>query len=109
MTAAFLSLDDIAADLRLTCDRLERQAAGAEQDGQRLAVAALSQAQIRSAETRAKLGGHAPARTTEVPPTERYSIVIQFPSGLSEEIAITPSPTAIEGEMLDQDGEQLNC
>jgi hypothetical protein len=63
LTPAFLG---IAADLRLTCDRLERQAAGAELDGQRLAVAALSQAQMRSAETRAKLsgvGGYAPPRT----------------------------------------------
>jgi hypothetical protein len=109
LTAAFLSLDGIAADLRLTCDRLERQASGAEQDGQRVVVAALSQAQIRSIETRAKLGGHAPPRTTEVPPREKYSIVIQFSSGQSEEISVLPSPTTIDGEVSDADWGQLDC
>jgi hypothetical protein len=69
----------------------------------------LSQAQIRLIETRAKLGGHAPTRTTEVLPREKYSIAIHFSSGHSEEISVLPSPTTIEGEMLDQDNEQLNC
>jgi hypothetical protein len=112
LSAAFLSLDGIAADLRATCERLERQAVGAEQDGQRLAVAALSQAQIRSAETRAKLsgvGGYAPPRTTEVPAREKFSIVIQFSGGRSEEIAVLPSPTTIEGETFAPDREQQDC
>jgi hypothetical protein len=112
LTAAFLSLDGIAADLRLACDRLERQAAGAELDGQRLAVAALSQAQIRSAETRAKLsgvGGYAPPRTTELPAREKFSIVIQFSGGRSEEITMLPTPATIDGETVVEEEQQPDC
>jgi hypothetical protein len=112
ITAAFLSLDGIATDLRLTCDRLERQASGAEQDGQRGVVAALSQAQIRSAETRARLSGigaYAPSRITEVPAKEKFSIVIQFSSGRSEEISVLPSPTTIDGEVSDEDRGPPDC
>jgi hypothetical protein len=56
--AAFLALSAIVDGLRRTDERLERVAASAEQDGQRLAVSALSGQQIRMGEMKAKLGGH---------------------------------------------------
>jgi hypothetical protein len=55
--AAFLALNQIAADLRRVQERLERTADAAEADKQRLAVASLSGQQLRAAEVRAKLGG----------------------------------------------------
>jgi hypothetical protein len=55
--AAFLALNQIAADLRRVQERLERTAEAAEVDEQRLAVASLSGQQLRAAEVRAKLGG----------------------------------------------------
>lgn len=57
VTAAFLSLERIAMDLRRVQERLEHTANAAETDGQRLAVASLSGQQLRAAEVRAKLGG----------------------------------------------------
>ena len=53
---AFVALANIVADLRKVHERLERVADGAEQDGQRLAVAGLAAQQLRAAEVRAKLG-----------------------------------------------------
>jgi hypothetical protein len=55
--AAFLALNQIAADLRKVQERLERTADAAEVDKERLAVASLSGQQLRAAEVRAKLGG----------------------------------------------------
>jgi hypothetical protein len=57
VTAAFLSLERIAMDLRRVQERMERTANAAETDGQRLVVARLSGQQLRAAEVRAKLGG----------------------------------------------------
>jgi hypothetical protein len=53
----YLSIGPIVDGLRRTDERLERVATAAEQDGQRVAVSALSAQQIRLAETKAKLGG----------------------------------------------------
>jgi hypothetical protein len=66
LATAFLSLEQIAADLRRVQERLERTADAAEADSQRLAVASLSGQQLRAAEVRAKLagvGGYAPMRS----------------------------------------------
>jgi hypothetical protein len=54
----YLAIGRIVDGIRQTDARLERTAAGAEQDGQRLAVSALSAQQLRSAEVKARLGGH---------------------------------------------------
>jgi hypothetical protein len=65
--AAFLALNQIAADLRRVQERLERTAGAAEVDQQRLAVASLSGQQLRAAEVRARLGnvgGYATPRVT---------------------------------------------
>jgi hypothetical protein len=61
----WLALSEIVKDLRGIHDRLERSAAGAEADGQRMAVASLSSQQIKAQEVRAKMGGiggYAPQR-----------------------------------------------
>jgi hypothetical protein len=57
LAAAFIGLEEIAADLKRVRDRLERAAEAAEVDQQRLAVASLSGQQLRAVEVRAKLGG----------------------------------------------------
>ncbi|MFC3123518.1 hypothetical protein ACFOD4_00475 [Pseudoroseomonas globiformis] len=54
---AFVTLASIVEDLRRVHERLERTAAAAEDDDQRLAVASLSAQQLRATEVRAKLGG----------------------------------------------------
>jgi hypothetical protein len=61
----FVGLAAIVHDLRTVHERLERSAAAAEADKQRMAVSTLSAQQLRAAEVRAKLGavgGYAPAR-----------------------------------------------
>jgi hypothetical protein len=55
--AAFVALSNIVTDLRKVHERLERTAAAAETDNQRIAVASLSGQQLRAAEVRAKIGG----------------------------------------------------
>jgi hypothetical protein len=55
--SAFVALVGIMADLRKVHERLERTAAAAENDSQRLAVPSLSAQQLRAAEVRAKIGG----------------------------------------------------
>jgi hypothetical protein len=78
--AAFLALNQIAADLRRVQERLERTADAAEADKQRLAVASLSGQQLRAAEVRAKLGGvggYAPPRS-EMSSAPPFSLVIHF-------------------------------
>src|SRR5580700_550614 len=55
--SAWVALHEIVNDLRKVHARLERSAAAAEQDDQRLAVASLSAQQLRAAEVRAKIGG----------------------------------------------------
>jgi len=54
---AYVGLAAIVGDLQRAADRLERTAAAAEHDNQRLAVASLGAQQLRAAEVRAKLGG----------------------------------------------------
>jgi len=54
---AYVGLAAIVGDLQRAADRLERTAAAAEHDNQRLAVASLAGQQLRAAEVRAKLGG----------------------------------------------------
>ena len=56
LAAAFIGLNEIAADLQRVRDRLERAADAAEADNQRLAVSSLSAQQLRAAEVRARLG-----------------------------------------------------
>jgi hypothetical protein len=78
--AAFLALNQIAADLRRVQERLERTAEAAEVDQQRLAVASLSGQQLRAAEVRAKLGGvggYAPPRSAPNNGTP-FVLTIQF-------------------------------
>jgi hypothetical protein len=81
--AAFISLAGIVADLRRVHDRLERQADGAEVDGQRGAVAALSQQQLRAAEVRSRLGGvggYAPGKADGAGAAQTFSVTINFAS-----------------------------
>src|SRR5580704_3328459 len=69
VAAAFLGIAEIAKDLKILRDRLERTADAAETDSQRLAVASLSGQQLRAAEVRARLGnvgGYAPPRGVPV-------------------------------------------
>jgi hypothetical protein len=111
LAAAFLSLDGIARDLKTTCERLERQAAGAEMDGQRVAVAALSAQQIRSAEARAKLGGvggFAPSRMLDPAGSQpRFSVSIVFAGqGTQETFSIGRTPS-IEHPRLDAGSVQV--
>jgi hypothetical protein len=90
--AAFLALNQIAADLRRVQERLERTADAAEVDQQRLAVASLSGQQLRAAEVRAKLGrvgGYAPPRR-ELSDAQPFVLNIQFRGGRTERIEGTP-------------------
>jgi hypothetical protein len=91
--AAFLALAAIVDGLRRTDERLERVAASAEQDGQRLAVSALSAQQIRMGEMKAKLGGHGSygqARTPGDSPGRPFQINIIFSNAQrTETIAMT--------------------
>ena len=90
--AAFLALNQIAADLRRVQERLERTAEAAEVDQQRLAVASLSGQQLRAAEVRAKLGGvggYASPRgvASDAP---KFELNIIFSGGRTQRIVGTP-------------------
>jgi hypothetical protein len=101
--AAFISLAGIVADLRRVHDRLERQADGAEVDGQRGAVAALSQQQLRAAEVRSRLGGvggYAPGKADGAGAAQAFSVNIHFAS-TGETISIAPVPGAPSAAMID--------
>jgi hypothetical protein len=90
--AAFLALNQIAADLRRVQERLERTADAAEADKQRLAVASLSGQQLRAAEVRAKLagvGGYATPRT-EKPSGAPFVLNIIFSDRETTRIEGTP-------------------
>jgi hypothetical protein len=89
--AAFLALNQIAADLRRVQERLERTADAAEGDKQRLAVASLSGQQLRAAEVRAKLGGvggYAPPRAV-ASNAPRVEFKIIFSGGRTQRITGT--------------------
>jgi hypothetical protein len=94
--AAFLALNQIAADLRRVQERLERSADAAEIDNQRLAVASLSGQQLRAAEVRAKLGGvggYALPRADNGG-AQPFKLIINFTGS---------PPTVIEGTTLPPD------
>jgi hypothetical protein len=90
--AAFLALNQIAADLRRVQERLERTADAAEIDKQRLAVASLSGQQLRAAEVRAKLGGVGGYATprNEKEHAQPFVLNILFSGGRTERIEGTP-------------------
>jgi hypothetical protein len=90
--AAFLALNQIAADLRRVQERLERTADAAEIDKQRLAVASLSGQQLRAAEVRAKLGGVGGYATprTDKPSGAPFVLTINFSGGRTQRIEGTP-------------------
>jgi hypothetical protein len=90
--AAFLALNQIAADLRRVQERLERTADAAETDKQRLAVASLSGQQLRAAEVRAKLsgvGGYATPRSDKGN-APKFELNIIFSGGHTQRIEGTP-------------------
>lgn len=90
--AAFLALNQIAADLRRVQERLERNADAAEADSQRLAVANLSGQQLRAAEVRARLGGvggYASPRAV-ASDAPKFELNIIFSGGRTEHIVGTP-------------------
>lgn len=91
--AAFLALNQIAADLRRVQERLERTADAAEADKQRLAVASLSGQQLRAAEVRAKLGGVGGYATprTEKPGGAPFVLTINFSGRRTQRIEGTPA------------------
>lgn len=88
--ADYLSLAAIVSDLRQTGERLERVAAAAEQDGQRLAVASLAAQQHRGIELRGRLGGHAGFVPPRVQPGEAPALTVNFhfSSGRTETITM---------------------
>jgi hypothetical protein len=90
--AAFLALNQIAADLRRVQERLERTADAAEADNQRLAVASLSGQQLRAAEVRAKLGsvgGYASPRAV-ASDAPKFELNIIFSGGRTQHIVGRP-------------------
>ena len=102
---AFLALSAIVDGLRRTDERLERAAASAEQDGQRLAVSALSAQQIRMGEMRAKLGGVGGYGATKGPggggigEGGRFSVQIVFASqGRVETFTTRETHEIIDGQ-----------
>jgi hypothetical protein len=100
VTAALLTLQTIVTNLRGVQERLERAAAGAEDDKQRVTIAALAAQQIRAIELSAKLGGiYAPPRSdaggTNVPVVVRVERVF---IGVPE---IEPKP--VEGTVINLD------
>lgn len=103
--AAFVALTAIVADMRKVTERLERTAAAAEQDNQRLAVSALSSQQLRAAEVRAKIGGvgsYAPARSAEAAGTgQAFAINIVFSNG--ERLQVAAAPPADRGAIVEGD------
>ena len=100
--AAFLALNQIAADLRRVQERLERTADAAEVDNQRLAVASLSGQQLRAAEVRAKLGGVGGYATprSEKPSGAPFVLNINFSGGRT---------TRIEGMPMHPDDPAFNA
>ena len=80
---AFIALANIVADLKAVHDRLERSAAAAETDGQRMAVAGLSAQQLRAAEVRAKMGnvGGYGARQAGGAEAGLFTVNIMFSNG----------------------------
>jgi hypothetical protein len=100
--AAFLALNQNAADLRRVQERLERTADAAETDKQRVAVASLSGQQLRAAEVRAKLGGVGGYATprTDKPPGAPFVLNIIFSDR---------ETTRIEGTPMDPDDPMFNA
>jgi hypothetical protein len=97
--SAFVALAGIVADLRRVHERLERTAAAAEQDNQRLAVASLSAQQLRASEVRAKIGGvggYAPPKSPAQGEGAQFVLNINFGDGRREQI----TATAIEGDVV---------
>jgi hypothetical protein len=90
--AAFLALNQIAADLRRVQERLERTAEAAEVDQQRLAVASLSGQQLRAAEVRAKLGGVGGYATprNDKGNAQPFVLTINFSGGRTQRIEGVP-------------------
>ena len=87
---AFVALANIVADLRRVHERLERVADGAEQDGQRLAVAGLAAQQLRAAEVRAKLGNAgaygAAARGAGEGEKATFTFILNMPGQMPQKI-----------------------
>jgi hypothetical protein len=110
IASAMLGIAAQAAKLERIESRLERMAAAAEAGRSPTGVATLAAQQLRGVEVGSRLagvGGYAPSRTAnQAPVGEKFSIIIQFSGGRREEIAIIPSPTAVEGEIVAPDGEQ---
>ena len=95
-------------ELRRTDERLERVAASAEQDGQRIAVSSLSAQQIRMGEMKAKLGGVGGYRTPAADPSggsrgPRFSVNIYFSNGQQETITTIDNPSVPEVDARDLD------
>jgi hypothetical protein len=92
--AAFLALNQIAADLRRVQERLERTAEAAEIDQQRIAVASLSGQQLRAAEVRAKLGGVGGYATPRGEKSDGAPFVLNivFSGGRTQRIEGVPIP-----------------
>ena len=90
--SAFVALAGIVNDLRRVNDRLERTAAAAESDNQRLAVASLSAQQLRSAEVRARLGtigAYSPKTLGSGEAGATFNLVMQFSGGRETRITAT--------------------
>jgi hypothetical protein len=105
---AFIGLTSIVSDLRQVHARLERQADGAEADGQRTALAQLSGQQLRTSEVRAKLGavgGYAPPKTLDQAALgAQFNVQIVFSGGQVERInTLPPVITAEPVQVFDAD------
>lgn len=97
--AAFVALSNIVADLRKVHDRLERTAAAAENDNQRVAVASLSGQQLRAAEVRAKIGGvggYAQSKAPGAGEAQSFSITILL-GGQQTTISAVQPAAAVQG------------
>jgi hypothetical protein len=109
--AAFVALATIVDDLRKVHDRLERTAAAAEGDSQRLAVASLAGQQLRAAEVRAKLGGVGgyAAQKAGGGEVQAFTVVFNFGEGRVDKVAFTPQREAppvdvVDAEEVEDDG-----
>jgi hypothetical protein len=95
--------------MRPVGERLERNAAAAEQDGQRAIVATTSQVQIRHAEARARMGGHGGFGATKGPggglgQGSSFSVQIVFASmGTVETFSTRDTHEIIDGQAYTPD------
>lgn len=103
--AAYLALGAIVHDLRDAVERLQRTAQAAEDDGQRMTVAAVTAQLLRAMETRAKLGGVGGYGAARDPGGEhRVSIQINLPGHTTAITGINAAAPVVEHSADDLSG-----